>query len=384
MPKKGRLAVDPLKNIATSGFIGYVEEEEEIHKADEPGVIWVEIEKIHDNPYQHAENLDTDDYQALVASIKADGFQGALNVSPLPTQEGHYFLNGGGHQRRNAAREAGLTKLPVFVSGAPTDRQVLAFRVARENTTRVNTSIINLGYLYQQMIDEFGLTQEEIAQRINKDRNHVKFALTAARSPADIQEMLRKKPESLRAMIYFRRLEREEDRKPIMDRFLAGELSTEGVRQAVEAVLTPRPKEHQDYPSTAHEQILPVASTAAHAGTATMVTPLPTVEPTPVAPDPSVSFPAPVPMVISPLARPVEPEFPKTEEVSQQATRQKQTEETTPPTQEARERLRQIQTILQMLQNYKRQITGPGQLIVEELRVLGEINLVTSQLLDAE
>jgi ParB/RepB/Spo0J family partition protein len=384
MPKRGKPAVDPLKNIATSGFIGYVEEEEEIHQADEPGVIWVEIEKIHDNPYQHAEEINTDDYQALVASIKADGFQGALNVSPLPGQTGHYFLNGGGHQRRNAAREAGLTKLPIFVSDAPTDRQVLAFRAARENTTRVNTSMINLGYLYQQMIDEFGLTQEEIARQINKDRNHVKFALTAARSPADIQEMLRQRPDSLRAMTYFRRLEREEDRKPIMDRFLAGELSTEGVRQAVEAVLTPRSKEHQDYPSTTHEQILPVASTAAHAGTATMVTPPPTAEPIPVAPDPSVSFPASVPIVISPPTRPVEPEFPKTEEVSQQATRQKQTEETTPPTQEARERLRQIQSILQMLQNYKRQITGPGQLIVEELRMLGEINLVTQQLLDAE
>src|SRR5881397_2404459 len=111
MPKRGKPAVDPLKNIATSGFIGYVEEEEEIHQADEPGVIWVEVEKIHDNPYQHAEEINTDDYQALVASIKADGFQGALNVSPLPGQAGHYFLNGGGHQRRNAAREAGLTKL---------------------------------------------------------------------------------------------------------------------------------------------------------------------------------------------------------------------------------------------------------------------------------
>jgi ParB/RepB/Spo0J family partition protein len=381
MPKRGKPSVDPLKNIATSGFIGYVEEEEEIHQTDEPGVIWVEIDKIQDNPYQHAEDINTDDYQALIASIKADGFQGALNVSPLPGQAGHYFLNGGGHQRRNAAREAGLTKLPIFVSDAPTDRQVLAFRVARENTTRVNTSMINLGYLYQQMIDEFGLTQEEIARRINKDRNHVKFALTAARSPADIQEMLRQRPDSLRAMTYFRRLEHEEDRKPIMDRFLAGELSTEGVRLAVEAVLTPRSEDQQGYPSLAHEQTLPVSSTATHAGMATIVTPLPERELTPVVSTPSVSSAAPVPAVISPSSHPAEPELPK---VSQQATVPKQTGEMNIPTQESRERLRHIQTILQMLQNYKRQITGSGQLIEEELCILGEINLITQQLLDAE
>ena len=206
--KKGRPPLDPLKQIASSGFIGYVEEEEVVHKTDEPGVIWVDIERIHDNPYQHAEEINPDDFQALVDSIKADGFQGALNVSPLSGQEDRYFLTGGGHQRRDAARVAGLATLPVFVADAPTDRMVLALRVARENTTRVNTSIINLGHLYQQMIDEFKLTQEQIAQRIGKDRNHIKFALMAVRSPADIQAMLRQKPDSVRAMVYFRRLER--------------------------------------------------------------------------------------------------------------------------------------------------------------------------------
>jgi len=67
MAKKGRPAVDPLKNIAASGFIGYVEEEEE-HSADEPGVIWVDIERIHNNPYQHAEDINPDDFAGLVAS----------------------------------------------------------------------------------------------------------------------------------------------------------------------------------------------------------------------------------------------------------------------------------------------------------------------------
>ena len=86
MAKKGRPAVDPLKNIAASGFIGYVEEEEE-HSSDEPGVIWVEIEHIQSNPYQHAEDINPDDFAALVESIKADGFLGALNVSPQAQEE---------------------------------------------------------------------------------------------------------------------------------------------------------------------------------------------------------------------------------------------------------------------------------------------------------
>jgi ParB family chromosome partitioning protein len=268
MPKKGKAPVDTISEIAKNGFIGYVEEEEEeTHRADEPGVIWVDIDNIEDNPYQHAEDINPDEFQALVESIRADGFLGALNVSPLAA-EGHYYLNGGGHQRRNAARTAGLKKLPVFVTEEPVDRSVLAFRVARENTTRVNTSIINLGNLYQQMIDEFKLTQDEIAQRIGKDRNHVKFALMAARSASDIQDMLRQRPESLRAMTYFRRIEKAEDRQPIMQRFLAGELSTEGVRQAVEALLESRkPQEktshHEEYMSQVPTStLLPTHSTS--------------------------------------------------------------------------------------------------------------------------
>ena len=49
--------------------------------------------------------------------------------------------------------------------------------------------------------------------------------------------MLRQRPDSLRAMTYFRRLDQIEARKPIMERFLAGEIATEGMRQEVEAVL---------------------------------------------------------------------------------------------------------------------------------------------------
>nr|BBH86709.1 hypothetical protein KTC_14600 [Thermosporothrix sp. COM3] len=238
MPKKGRPALDPLQQIAVSGFIGYVDDDEEVRAPSDPGVIWIEIDRIHDNPFQHAEEINPADFQSLVASIKADGFQGALNVSPLAEKEGHYFLTGGGHQRRDAAREAGLTKVPVFVEDPPPSRLKQAFRAARENGARVNTSPVNLGHLYQHIMDEFHMTQDQVAQMVHKDRNHVKLCLMAARSPEDIQEMLRRKPDSLRAMTYFRRLESKEDRAPIMQKFLAGELTTDGVRAAVEVVLT--------------------------------------------------------------------------------------------------------------------------------------------------
>ena len=213
--------------------VGLSVDEQIVQDTDEPRVVWVVIDHLLDNPYQHAEDIDQNEYEALVESIKIDGFQGALNVSPVPEREEYYFLTSGGHQRRNAARDAGLKKLPVFVGATPAEQKQLGLRLARENTAQVNRSPVNLGFLYSQLIEEFGMTQEEIAAEIKKDRYHVNFAIMAARSATDIRAALREKY-SPRVMTYLRRLEDEEDRAPIIARYLANDLTVEGVRVAVE------------------------------------------------------------------------------------------------------------------------------------------------------
>src|SRR5450759_4189302 len=218
--------------------------EENASSVQEPQVLWVGIDHILDNPYQHAEEIQPEYYAALVESIKLDGFQGALNVSPVEGREGYYFILSGGHQRRNAAREPGLDKLPVFVNASPQEKKQVGLRLARENTAQVNRSPVNLGFLYTQLIEEFGMTQEEIAREIHKDRYHVNFAIMAARSASDIRAALREKY-SPRVMTYLRRVETKEERAPIIAQYLAGELTVDGVRNAVETVQTEnkQPKE---------------------------------------------------------------------------------------------------------------------------------------------
>jgi ParB/RepB/Spo0J family partition protein len=213
--------------------VGLSVDEQQTHNPNEPQVVWVDIDYILDNPYQHEEDINSDDFAALVESIKIDGFQGALNVSPVEGQEGYYFITGGGHQRRNAAREAQLKKIPVFVGGSPAEKKQLGLRLARENTAQVNRSPVNLGFLYIQLIEEFGMTQEEIAAEIKKDRYHVNFAIMAARSASDIRAALREKY-SPRVMTYLRRLDDEQERAPIIAKYLSAELTVEGVRVAVE------------------------------------------------------------------------------------------------------------------------------------------------------
>jgi len=254
--KKNTRTASYLTRLATEGTVpGFVpEEESRPHKADEQGVIWVDIDHLLDSPYQHAEQIDPEEYQALVTSMSSESIQFALNVTEVEGRPGYYYLTAGGHQRRNAARDAGKRKLPVFV-GPPLDPQRLAFRAAKENAVRVNLSPVNLGYLFLQMQSEFGLSQEAIAAELGKGRNFVNFCIMAANSAPDIQAMLLEKPDSLRAMSYLRRIKPVSEqpsqeeleraaalRAPIIAQFLANEISTDGVLEAVEALLAGEPE----------------------------------------------------------------------------------------------------------------------------------------------
>ena len=219
----------------------------EAHDANEPGVIWVDIDYIDNSPYQHQEYIEPADFQALVESIQKEGFLAALNVNERPEQPGYYFLTAGGHQRRDAAKAAGKTRIPVFVEPL-LDPKRLAFRAARENAIQVNRNRVNLGYLFLQMKSEFSLSQEEIAAELGTSRDFVATCVLAAKSPPDIQELLIRKPDSVRATGYLRRLDSPEDRAPIIARFLSEAITTDGVKAEVEAILRQR-KAHLCGPS---------------------------------------------------------------------------------------------------------------------------------------
>ncbi len=337
------------------GFVA--SDDEPVHRADEPGIEWVEIDRIHDSPYQHSELIDPDDFAALVASIATEGFQHALNVSPLEGQEGHYFLTSGGHQRRDAARAAGVAKIPVFVAEAP-ERKRLAFRAAKENTARVNTSLVNLGYLYLQIIDEFGVTQEEIADEIKRSREHVKWCIMAAHSAPDIQEMLRQKPDSVRAMSYLRRLDDTEDRAPIIAHFLDGQITTDGVHAAVEEIIA---RKRQPAPPAVEEersvrsQPVPGIHVEGHS-----------MQETPVI---SLSNPS---HALTPAPQAIE-----------QDSHSRSSPQPATPKQDAQqaERIGQVKAVLSRFRSYGRLVESPAKLSDQERSILQEIIALAGQLL---
>jgi ParB/RepB/Spo0J family partition protein len=220
----------PFTMLGQGGVIGWVPDEEELTGIQ---VQEVAIDQIHDSPYQSREDMKEEEFAELVHSVQHEGFLGVLTVRQHPEKPGAYQLVAGGHRRRDAARIAGYTTLPVIVVEA-SDKAV-GLRTAHENLTRSDLNVVEEGHLYLTLRRSFSLTQAELAAELKKSRDRIQACEDAAQSPPDIQELL-KKSVGLRAAKYLRRLSLAEDRAPIIAQILQGNLTADGVRQAVEQV----------------------------------------------------------------------------------------------------------------------------------------------------
>ncbi len=146
------------------------------------GLIMVPPEAISPNPQQPRSNLDQEKLEELAASIRQHGLIQPLIVTE--TGPGHYSLIAG-ERRWRAAALAGLPELPVVVKEAsPQDMLELAII---ENVQRDDLNAIEEAVAYQQLIDEFGMTQEDVARRVGKSRPTVANLVRLLNLGADVQ-----------------------------------------------------------------------------------------------------------------------------------------------------------------------------------------------------
>src|SRR5258705_13767141 len=143
------------------------------------------IDSIEVNPSQPRKVFDFTALDELAASIKSSGV-----IQPIIVRRigGAYQLIAG-ERRWRAARQAGLDRIPAIVRDA-TDAQSIELALV-ENLLREDLNPIETAQAYQKLLAEFGWTQEELAQRIGKDRTSIANALRLLRLPEEIQADLR-------------------------------------------------------------------------------------------------------------------------------------------------------------------------------------------------
>ena len=145
------------------------------------------IYKVEPNPDQPRREFDEEELQSLADSISVHGMIQPLTVREM---ESGYYQIIAGERRWRAARMAGLSDVPVVVIEAD-DRKAMELALI-ENLQRQDLNVVEEAMGYQALIQEYGLTQEEAAERVGKSRPAVANTLRLLTLSEEVLEKLKR------------------------------------------------------------------------------------------------------------------------------------------------------------------------------------------------
>jgi ParB family chromosome partitioning protein len=151
-------------------------------KDAQTGLVVVPLEAISPNPHQPRSKVDQEKLEELAASIREHGLIQPLIVTE--TSAGEYALIAG-ERRWRASTLAGLNEIPVVIKEA-SPQEMLELAII-ENVQRDDLNAIEEAVAYQQLIDEFGMTQEDVAKRVGKSRPTVANLVRLLKLGPDVQ-----------------------------------------------------------------------------------------------------------------------------------------------------------------------------------------------------
>lgn len=146
----------------------------------------IPLDQIVVNPKQPRKDFEEQPLQELAASIKLHDVIQPITV--IKTGPSSYQLISG-ERRVRASKIAGLTDIPAYIRTA--DSQGILEMALLENLQREDLNAIEVALSYRQLMDECGLTQEQVSERMKKERSTVANYLRLLKLPPDIQKAVR-------------------------------------------------------------------------------------------------------------------------------------------------------------------------------------------------
>lgn len=147
---------------------------------------FIDINKIDMNKFNPRRDFDTASLEELSESIKKHGIIMAITVRKI----GDKYELISGERRVRAAKMAGLKKIPALIIKVEQDVKLIEMAII-ENVQRVDLNPIELAYSYQRLIEEYHYTQEQVSDRIGKDRSTVTNLIRLLKLPEKVQEDIR-------------------------------------------------------------------------------------------------------------------------------------------------------------------------------------------------
>jgi len=148
-------------------------------------ILQVPVESIRPNRFQPRKEISGESFENLKGSIARNGILQPVVVRPA--ESGYELI--AGERRWRAARELDLEVIPVIIRQAD-DEKALELALV-ENIQREDLNPIDRALAYRQLMNTFGLTQEEAAGRVGQERSTVANTLRLLDLPEEVQEMLR-------------------------------------------------------------------------------------------------------------------------------------------------------------------------------------------------
>ena len=213
-------------------------EEPEVVESELTGPLrTVTIESIRPNRFQPRTVFSPESLHSLAASIKEMGVLQPLIVRPLPDESGLYELIAG-ERRLRAATLAGLTAVPALIQDDVNDRLSLEQAVV-ENLHRVDLHPLEEAAAYQQLIDDFNLTHEQVAIRVGKSRTAVTNTLRLLNLSEKAQSALASGDISAGHARALLAIADAALQASMVDRIVGEDLSVRGTEDAVRKMLAP-------------------------------------------------------------------------------------------------------------------------------------------------
>ena len=142
----------------------------------------VDTDLLTPNPFQPRTVMDDERIEELARSIRANGIIQPIVVRKAPN--GYEII--AGERRWRAAQRAGLLKVPIVQRDTPDDQLLAAALI--ENVQRENLNPMEEAVAYRRLIDELGLTQEQVADAVGKDRSTIANTVRLLKLPHEMRE----------------------------------------------------------------------------------------------------------------------------------------------------------------------------------------------------
>lgn len=200
-------------------------------------VIQIPVSMIIPNPEQPRKIFTNNDLEELTNSILEFGVLQPLLVKKA---EGKKFILIAGERRLRAAKLAGLSRVPVIIKDLQKPEAALIALV--ENVQREDLNFLEEARAYKKLMDDFNLTQSEIAKRVSKKQSTISNKIRILSLPEELQQMLMTNKLTERHARALLKLSEECERKKVLNRVIENNLNVKQTEKLVEDVIANREK----------------------------------------------------------------------------------------------------------------------------------------------